>query len=460
MILDAGGASCQRSRVHFTRDLLATVPHGAHEPVAALRTIVAQPDYGSGLVQLPKLEKGLRSRFAQMAALLAGAILAKLDGTQDRMNQHHLIRDDEPDRSLLRSTLGVTACLAFAGTLLALSEVVLRLVGFRYDAPNPIVIWNRLEDRRIAAGEGMYRFHPYWFWEPRPGAEVDGCPGERINRAGYRGPERPRASERGTLRIVVLGDSSTFGMGICGDKVYPAVLERELPASEVLNFGVIGFSAFQGEKLLAGRALDYRPQVILAAFGAIDELLPGLPYDVDTKFGITSRTPPWAIRSRDRLRRLRIFQLLERAISPGGEDPKPAGVNWGKWNRGDPDYVRNQSLASFERSLETIVSLGRSHGARVVLIAPPRRTVVETRWPWVEEYSAAVCRVASRMGAPCWDARAAFRAVPNNDGGLFLDDYHPNVAGHELYGKFLAENIRRLLSLGAETKDGATSTGE
>jgi hypothetical protein len=112
------------------------------------------------------------------------------------------------------------------------------------------------------------------------------------------------------------------------------------------------------------------------------------------------------------------------------------------------------------------VSLGRSHGARVVLIAPPRRTVVETRWPWVEEYSAAVCRVASRMGVPCWDARAMFRAVPNSDGSLFLrrrrirDDYHPNVAGHDLYGKFLAENTRRLLSLGAETRDAATSTGE
>jgi hypothetical protein len=216
----------------------------------------------------------------------------------------------------LRSMVNPMICLAIAGSLLGLSEGVLRLVAFEYNPRSPIIIWNRLEDRKVESGQGMYRFHPYWFWEPRPGAEVDGCPGERINRAGYRGAERPRVSQRGTLRIVALGDSSTFGMGVCGDQTYPAVLERELPASEVLNFGVIGFTAFQGEKLLAGRALDYRPQLILAAFGTIDELLPGLPYDVDTKFGITSCTPLWAVRSRDRLRRFRIFQLLERAISP------------------------------------------------------------------------------------------------------------------------------------------------
>ena len=69
-----GGASWQRCRVHFMRNLLALVPHAAREAVAAVvRTIFAQPDHASALAQLEKVVDGLRPRFAQAATLLAEA---------------------------------------------------------------------------------------------------------------------------------------------------------------------------------------------------------------------------------------------------------------------------------------------------------------------------------------------------------------------------------------------------
>jgi transposase-like protein len=68
------GASWQRCRVHFMRNLLVTVPHAAREPVAALvRTIFAQPDHATALAQLRKVADGLRTRFPQAAALLEDA---------------------------------------------------------------------------------------------------------------------------------------------------------------------------------------------------------------------------------------------------------------------------------------------------------------------------------------------------------------------------------------------------
>ena len=58
-----GGASWQRCRVHFMRNLLALVPHGAREAVAAVvRTIFAQPDHASAMAQLEKVVDGLRPR--------------------------------------------------------------------------------------------------------------------------------------------------------------------------------------------------------------------------------------------------------------------------------------------------------------------------------------------------------------------------------------------------------------
>jgi putative transposase len=68
------GATWQRCRVHFMRNLLATVPQGAREPIAAVvRTIFAQPDHATALTQLRKVADGLRARFARAAALLEEA---------------------------------------------------------------------------------------------------------------------------------------------------------------------------------------------------------------------------------------------------------------------------------------------------------------------------------------------------------------------------------------------------
>ena len=371
--------------------------------------------------------------------------------------------------SLLHTARKLAIGLSIAALLLGGLEGVLRVSGFKYRAPRPFILSN-VTDRQLQRLEEMYRYHPYWFWEPRPGARIADfwelmraaksiqCGTERINAAGYRGPERPRLSGSGTLRIAVLGDSSTFGVGVCWDETYAAVLERELPNAEVLNFGVVGFSAFQGEKLLEGRVLTYRPRVVLVAFGAANEIAAAGSHDVDAKFHITSQASPRAVLWHDRLSGLRVFQLVERAFSRKAEGwiELKARDNMDKWTRGSDDYVRNQSLASFERSLERMVKLGRAHDARVILIVPPRRRAVETRWPWANEYTkyaTAIKRVASRLNVPYWDARAAFRAVPHSDERLFLDDYHPNVAGHQIYAKFLAEKL--LHEMEYESKKGS-----
>ena len=56
------------------RNLLATVPQGAREAIAAIvRTIFAQPDHGSAMTQLRKVAEGLRGRFARAAAVLEEA---------------------------------------------------------------------------------------------------------------------------------------------------------------------------------------------------------------------------------------------------------------------------------------------------------------------------------------------------------------------------------------------------
>jgi transposase-like protein len=68
------GATWQRCRVHFMRNLLAPVPKGARAAIAAVvRTIFAQPDHATAMTQLRKVADGRRPRFTQAAALLEDA---------------------------------------------------------------------------------------------------------------------------------------------------------------------------------------------------------------------------------------------------------------------------------------------------------------------------------------------------------------------------------------------------
>jgi transposase-like protein len=66
------------------RNLLATVPHGAREPIAAIvRTIFAQPDHASAMTQLRKVADGLRTRFPRAATVLE-------DAAEDILAYRHL----------------------------------------------------------------------------------------------------------------------------------------------------------------------------------------------------------------------------------------------------------------------------------------------------------------------------------------------------------------------------------
>ena len=68
------GASWQRCRVHFLRNLLALVPKAAQEMVAAtIRTVFAQPDPALAREQWRKVADGFRGKFPRVAELMDGA---------------------------------------------------------------------------------------------------------------------------------------------------------------------------------------------------------------------------------------------------------------------------------------------------------------------------------------------------------------------------------------------------
>jgi lysophospholipase L1-like esterase len=148
--------------------------------------------------------------------------------------------------------------LLLAGTLagLLLAELAVRLLGLGPPrAPRRVVFAG--ESREWCCGPeveraGVRRFEPrasfaHCYSGGGAGLDADGCVTYGINAEGWRGPDFSVEKPAGAYRIVILGDSFTFGEGTPDALVYPARLGemlRERRADgrwiEVVNLGFPG----------------------------------------------------------------------------------------------------------------------------------------------------------------------------------------------------------------------------
>jgi lysophospholipase L1-like esterase len=152
--------------------------------------------------------------------------------------------------------LRLALLLVSLGLALAAAEIVLR------PAPGG-------RPRRVETPE-LSRHDRRLGWSPLPGARIRmRSPGEfdvavRINRQGFRADrEYPLEPPPGIRRIVAVGDSFTFGNGVEIEEAFPSLLERRLPATEVINLGVPGYGVDQQLLMLESRGLRFYPDVVL-----------------------------------------------------------------------------------------------------------------------------------------------------------------------------------------------------
>ncbi len=92
----------------------------------------------------------------------------------------------------------------------------------------------------------------------------------RTNNLGWRDRDRTPARRRGLLRILVTGDSNTFGVGVRDEETYTRVLEDALRAdgldAEVMNVAYGGFGTDQELEAVSELLPDYRPDLVIAQF--------------------------------------------------------------------------------------------------------------------------------------------------------------------------------------------------
>jgi hypothetical protein len=113
------------------------------------------------------------------------------------------------------------------------------------------------------------RFDPLLGWSLQPGASgVSMATGRaveyRINAQGLRGDETPIQKLQGIFRILLVGDSRSFGFGVPIEQHFSHLLEGYFKNVEVINLGVGGYGVDQELLSLRYNGLKFAPDLVIA----------------------------------------------------------------------------------------------------------------------------------------------------------------------------------------------------
>ena len=177
-------------------------------------------------------------------------------------------------------SVAFTAITVVVSTVLCMigAEVFVRTAVDPYKVFNGDTWWEyRWRELHAAPGEesitdsryGFDRYDPRFGWRPRADYSGDGV---RTNSMGIRA-DREFAVDHpsgDTTRIVVIGDSYTWGERVANGEPYADRLAELLPDAEVINLGVHGYGTDQQFLYLRDFGLRFEPDLVILGFFDLD----------------------------------------------------------------------------------------------------------------------------------------------------------------------------------------------
>lgn len=265
-----------------------------------------------------------------------------------------------------------------------------------------------------------------------------------VNSVGIRGPDYPRRAPTGTLRVLAIGDSQTFGNGLPRGDTWPALLEAELrgtsrgPRWEVLNGGLSGTDTWQHERMLERLARSYAFDAVVLGF---------YPNDVTAIYRLgfpEQRTNTLLKRVGYVFKRSALATIISRSYR------RLFTARWHKDREqrilaGEPDPSVELGWKQVETSLAAIKARVEQLGVRLLVLVIPRRDQVAAPVPPIA-YNTRIADVASRLGIPVVDPLAALREAHATHGDeLFIAwDGHNARAANVVLARELAPQLRKL----------------
>lgn len=248
-----------------------------------------------------------------------------------------------------------------------------------------------------------------------------------INQLGFRDRELEKKRDN-ELRILLLGDSVTFGWGVPIEATFGRTLERILTARigrpvRVINTGVGGYNTVQEYAVLRAYADAIEPDIVVLLYVFNDIETNDPPFDPSSQVSLSGTSPPESMAillGRSWLYRLGSFAWrYSHSDGPTGVDHNARGVR--------------ESLAA----LSAIATWSRKHGMNFVTFF--YRPKDESSGVFWSSLLSEVQTTGQNNGFPVvdvgsWWIEADMRSVTNS-----RIDSHPNVRGHEIIAIGMAD---------------------
>ena len=336
----------------------------------------------------------------------------------------------------------------------------------------------------------MYRPQADVVYELVPSFRGVGPRGEqvRIDAAGLRGADFAR-KRAGSMRVLMVGDSFTFGLGVSEEESLPGALGRVLEAArgapsasaqtptgpgapriEVLNAGVPGYNLFQERRFIDRRAAELEPDVIVLVtiendlynvdgsdFVALDDgTLAWRPGSFQPDINVNpfaALSGPWlwlqlhsvafreasfrAIRARLELQGDRELAARARASETSSDLPS-------RLLRAEDDDDTRPRWRAAENELRAATANAARLGAPLVVVLFPRPEQL-----FSERLRAGFARLATiarAAGARVVDPSPGMARAPDRIGlYLFPGDHHPGPRGYDLVAAAVAPVVAAAL---------------
>lgn len=331
-------------------------------------------------------------------------------------------------RTLLRRKPWIANAALLAGSLaiaLGGAELVLRVL---YEGEHEI------------HPRGLYSADPVVGYVPTPGFAGTFVRGEyehgvTIGKSGLRGGDsRPRRPE--TYRIVCLGDSFTWGLGVADDEAYPHRLEQRLLGHfpgvdvQVLNAGVPGYGTADELRYFESRVDELDPDLVVVQFLAEndfnDNRQPALGR-VDVRDGWLHSAEPPRPQPQRTIEWLKRHSVLVRAVS---ERAGYFAARLGLATATDGDRFSEADAARASHLLGRLAALARARGAEALFVFATSQTPVVAEKE-VEVAAARVVEDAARAaGAGFLELTPALRRRDDRYDLYYPLDGHWTAEGH------------------------------
>lgn len=268
-----------------------------------------------------------------------------------------------------------------------------------------------------------------------------------INAEGYR--DRDHDPRQVRPRVLLLGDSVTFGLGVAQEKLYAACLESTLRAAtstawDVINLAIFAYHTGLEREALREDGLKYRPRLIVTQFYMNDFSTPGA-IEPTARPSLGARLKGLRNKllfSSNLYRRLyqAVFGLAYRLTHDSRRLHHPE-----KLNRAEPEarvrYLAERpdvnGIPAF-RALAEIADLARLNGATfAVLLTPDEVQLFDPSYDVINERIAQFC---AANGLALIDVLPRLRAQPEKH-RLFLDGVHLTAEGHRVVAEELAREL-------------------